>query len=60
MASGGIDGSVVIWSVVTGLQLHLLNLHTAAIRTLSFDTGAWACIGLWAFGGGGRSNAIYS
>jgi WD40 repeat protein len=42
VVSGGADGSIVLWSHVTGFKLAAFTVHAAAIRTLCFSAGVSA------------------
>jgi WD40 repeat protein len=39
VVSGALDGRAVVWSHVTGFKLAVITLHSAAVRSVSFNTG---------------------
>jgi WD40 repeat protein len=41
VVSGALDGRVIVWSHVTGFKLAVITLHSAAVRSVSFNTGMW-------------------
>lgn len=45
IVSGDADGRVILWSHVTGFKLAVWTLHSAAIRTLAFNSGGYFGMG---------------
>jgi WD40 repeat protein len=42
VVSGALDGRVIVWSHLTGFKLAVITLHSAAVRSVSFNAGRLA------------------